>query len=151
MNELLEVHEIFTTSQAAKDSFNYIVDYSHIDQWDHTILESNKVGKEPIKLGTRFELLYARSEQEIPISYEITEFTPARKAVLTGTSKNFTAIDIITVDQLDKGCRIDWLAKIKFFDLESPIDTATVSAIKESMRETLRGLKTTLDAQVNKL
>jgi len=149
MNDLLEVHEVFTTLQGAKDSFDYIVDYSHIDQWDHTILESSKVGSEPIKLGTRFELLYARSEQEIPISYEITEFIPARKAVLTGTSSNFTAIDIITVDHLDRGCRIDWLAKVDFFDLEAPINPETASKIKESMRETLRGLKSCLDAQVN--
>ena len=148
MNFLLEVHEVFTASQSANASFDYIVDYSRINEWDHTILESEKIGNDPVKLGTRFELLYSRSDQKIPISYEITEFTAPNKAVLTGTNENFTAIDIITIKELETGCRIDWQAKVEFIGLQKPLDPTTVSAIKNSMAETLHGLKTTLDGQV---
>jgi len=149
VNNVLEAHEVFTTAQSAKLSFAYIVDYSLISEWDHTILKSEKVGSEPVKLGTQFELLYARTEHEIPISYEITEFTPPKKAVLTGTNENFTAIDIVSVEELEQGCRVDWLAKVEFLSLDAPLDPATVSKIKESMLETLSGLKTGLDAQVD--
>ena len=149
MNYTLEVHEVFTTAQSAKLSFEYIVDFSLISEWDHTILKSEKVGSEPIKLGTQFELLYARAEQKIPISYEITEFVPPQKAVLTGSNENFIPIDTITVEELEKGCRIDWHAKVEFIGLEAPFDAVTENNIKESMLETLSGLKSTLDAQVN--
>ena len=147
MSYTLEMHETFSTPLSAKQSFDYIVDFSHIDDWDHTIVSSHKVGGSPIGLGTCFELIFAMGKRKSPISYEITEFVSPTKAVLTGNSKRFTAVDSVSIEALDHGCRVDWHASIVFTGLSAFIVPLLAKKIKTDGAQTISQLNAVLNAQ----
>jgi hypothetical protein len=142
--------DTFSTSQSASKAFEYIVDFSHINEWDHTIVSANKVGNAPVKLGTRFELLYAMGKRKKPISYQVTDFTKPTKAVLTGVSKSFTAIDTVCIEELEKGCLVDWHTEITFTGVSAFIVPLIAKKIKANGLQTIRDLNVMLDGQKNK-
>jgi hypothetical protein len=144
----LEMHEVFSCSQSAQQVFDYIVDFSHINEWDHTIVTSNKVGDSAIGLGSRFDLVFSMGRRKSPISYEITEFASPSKAELTGTSKSFTAIDTVQIEQQEHGCLVNWHAKIVFTGLSAFIVPFLASKIKAGGAQTIRDLNAILDSQV---
>jgi len=146
MRYKLEMHEVFSTQLTVQQAFDYIVDFSHIDQWDHTIVSSAKVGDAPIALGTRFDLIYAMGKRKSPISYQITEFSSPSKAVLTGTSKSFTAVDTVTIREQESGCHVDWHAAITFKGLSAFIVPLIANKIKTSGTQTIRDLNKVLDS-----
>ena len=147
MSYTLEIHETFSTAQSATRAFNYIVDFSHIDEWDHSIVKSKKIGQGSIELGSRFDLIFAMGKRKSPISYEITEFSAPKKAVLSGTSKNFTAIDTVTINTSENGCIVNWHAKIVFTGLISLLVPLLANKIKAGGIQTIRDLNTILDEQ----
>jgi hypothetical protein len=54
MSYKIEMREEFDTRRDLKNVFDYIVDFSRIDEWDHTILSAEKVSDGAIGLGSRF-------------------------------------------------------------------------------------------------
>jgi len=146
MKYTLEMHETFSTVASAQHAFDYIVDFSHIDEWDNTIVTSEKVGESEVQLGTRFNLLFAMGKRKLPINYEITKFNSPSKAVLTGTSKNFTAVDTVTVMESNQGCSVDWHAKIVFSGLSALVVPLISNKIKAAGIQTIRDLKKILDS-----
>lgn len=145
MKYTIEMHETFQTSQSAKNAFEYIVDFSHIDQWDHTIMRSAKVGDAAIALGTQFDLMFAMGKRRSAISYTISKFEPHTKAVLKGISKSFTAQDTVTIDESPQGCHVDWHAKIVFSGLSAFIVPFIAKKIKANGAQTIRDLNRVLD------
>ncbi len=147
MSYTLEMHEVFVTSQTAEQTFEYIVDFSHIDEWDHTIVSSEKVGDTAIDIGTRFNLMFAMGRRKSPIVYEITAFVPHSKAVLTGVSKRFTAVDTVGITETEKGCKVDWHAKIEFTGLTALFIPLIAKKIKAGGAKTIRDLNLILDSK----
>lgn len=145
MTYKLAMHEQFTTSRSPEDAFDYIVDFSKIQQWDHTIIDSKKVTDGSIGMGSRFDLIYKMGLRKLPISYEITEFTVAQKAVLTGESDNFTAVDTVSITPNENGCTVDWHAEINFRGLSAKIVPLIEKRVKTAGAQTIRDLKTALD------
>jgi hypothetical protein len=148
MSYTLEMHEVFSTSQSAQQAFDYIVDFSHIDEWDHTIVNAKKIGDKNIGLGSRFDLVFSMGLRKSPIAYEITEFSSPNNAELTGISKSFTAIDTVNIEPLEHGCRVNWHAKIVFTGLSAFIVPLLASKIKAGGAQTIRDLNIVLDSQV---
>jgi hypothetical protein len=148
MNYTLEMHEVFSTSQSAQQAFDYIVDFSHIDEWDHTIVKAQKVGSTAIGLGSQFDLVFSMGLNKSAISYEITEFSWPSRAELVGISKRFTATDTVEIEELEHGCRVNWHAKIVFTGLSAFVVPLLASKIKAGGAQTIRDLHTVLDGQV---
>jgi NAD(P)-dependent dehydrogenase (short-subunit alcohol dehydrogenase family) len=145
MTYILTMHEQFTTTRAPEEAFDYIVDFSKIHEWDHTIVESKKVTDGLIGLGSGFDLLYKMGLRKLPISYQITEFTPSTHAVLVGESDNFTAIDTVSISATEGGCHVDWHAEITFRGLSAKIIPLIQKKVKSAGMQTIRDLKTALD------
>ena len=145
MTYKLTMHEQFTTARLPEEAFDYIVDFSKIQEWDHTIVESEKVTQGLIGLGSRFDLVYKMGLRKLPISYQITEFTPSSSAILVGESDNFTAIDTVNITATDEGCHVDWHAEITFRGLSAKIVPLIEKKIKSAGAQTIRDLKTALD------
>jgi hypothetical protein len=149
MSYTLEMHEVFSTTQTAQKAFDYIVDFSHIVEWDQSIVKSEKVGNSEIALGSRFDVIFSMGKRKSPIAYEITEFALPSNAELTGISKNFTAIDRVIIEELAQGCRVNWHAKIVFTGLSAFIVPFLASKIKAGGAQTIRDLHRILDSQAS--
>lgn len=138
------MHEQFDCARSLEDVFDYVVDFSRITQWDHTITQSRKVTNGPIGLGTKFDLTFAMGPRRIPIAYEITEWDYPNKAVLTGTSANFTAVDTVTLGVSDAGCHLDWDAKLEFTGFAAKVVALIEKKIVSGGVKTIRDLETAL-------
>lgn len=145
MSYSLTMHEQFSTARTVEDAFDYIVDFSKISEWDHTIIDSKKVSDGQIGLGSRFDLIYKMGLRRLPISYEITEFDHASKAVLVGESDNFTATDTVIITPTDQGCHVNWHAEIHFRGLSAKIIPFIEKKVKAAGAQTIRDLNTALD------
>lgn len=148
MKYTIEMHEVFSTHASAQQAFDYIVDFSHIDQWDHTIISSEKIGDSPVTLGTCFELMFSMGKRRSPISYEITEFSSPSRAILTGSSNRFTAVDTVTINDNNDGCSVTWHAEITFTGLSALVVPFIAKKIKATGAKTIRDLNDVLNAMV---
>jgi len=144
MSYSLEMQEQFACHRVISDVFDYIVDFSRITQWDHTISSSKKVSDGPIGLGTKFDLVFSMGPRKVPITYEITVFDHPHKAVLTGVSDNFTAVDTVTLTDTKDGCHVDWLAQLEFTGLAEKTVPLMENKIIAGGRQTIRDLEQAL-------
>jgi len=140
----LTMQEEFDSERAIGDVFDYIVDFSRIDQWDHTITSSVKVTDGAIGLGTKFDLVFSMGLRKIPISYEITEFDYPSKATLTGISDNFTAVDTVTLVETSNGCEVNWHAQLEFTGFAEKVVPMIKSKIIAGGKKTIRDLEIAL-------
>lgn len=139
MSYQLTMHEAFDCPRAPQDVFQYIVDFSRITEWDHTILSAVKTTSGKIAVGTAFDLKYSMGLRKVPIRYEVMEFEPPQRAVLKGVSRGFTAIDTVTITETSNGCHVDWRAELEFRGasakivplIERRITAAGVQTIKD--------------------
>ncbi len=145
MKYRLEMHEQFHTPLSAEHAFNYIVDFSKIDQWDHTISDAKKISHGDIGLGTQFDLRFSMGSRETPISYQITKYEPSQSAVLTGVSDRFTAIDTINIEENSDGCKVSWQAEISFSGLTALVMPLLANKVKAVGAKTIRDLNKKLD------
>jgi NAD(P)-dependent dehydrogenase (short-subunit alcohol dehydrogenase family) len=140
MTYKLEMLEEFDSNRRMEDAFDYIVDFSRIDEWDHTIISAEKVTEGSIGLGSRFDLVFAMGPRKTPISYEITEFDFPNKAVLTGTSESFIAVDTVTLHKTPDGCHVDWRAELEFSGTSAKIVPLLEKKIKADGAKTINDL-----------
>ena len=145
MSYTLEMNEQFNCSRNAEDAFDYIVDFSRIDEWDHTIVSAKKSRDGAIGLGTSFDLVYAMGLRKVPIQYVITEFEPNQRAVLIGSSQNFKATDTVTITESENGCHVDWHASIEFFGTAAKIVPLIKNKIVKAGRQTIKDLSVALE------
>ncbi|NND82079.1 MAG: SDR family NAD(P)-dependent oxidoreductase [Gammaproteobacteria bacterium] len=153
MTYKLEMLEQFDAPRSLDDAFDYIVDFSRIDEWDHTIVSAKKVSDGAIGLGTRFDVVFSMGPRKTPIAYEITEFDYPNRAVLTGTSDNFTAVDTVTLSKTAQGCHVNWHAELEFKGTAAKLVPLLEKKIKAGGAKTIRDLAVALrdDFEVPKL
>lgn len=144
MTYSLEMHEQFDTNRSSEEAFDYIVDFSRIDEWDHTIVSAEKVSDGKIGLGTRFDLVFSMGLRKSEISYQITEFDYPNRAVLAGTSDSFVAIDTVTLTETANGCRVDWHAELEFTGMSAKVVPLLANKIKQNGAKTIRDLEQAL-------
>lgn len=145
MSYTIEITEQFHTRRSAEDVFEYITDFSRIAEWDHSIINSKKITDGAISLGAQFDLMFSMGPRKSQIVYEITEFHYPSRAVLTGTSDNFVAVDTLTIEDAENGCDVIWHAEIKFSGPTVKIVKLLENKIKAGAIQTIRDLETALD------
>ncbi|MBX2849228.1 MAG: SDR family NAD(P)-dependent oxidoreductase [Acidiferrobacterales bacterium] len=144
MTYTLEMSEQFYCGRQAEHVFDYITDFSRIDEWDHTISSAEKVTHGPIGVGTQFDLDYAIGFRSAPISYQIEAFEPSSHAVIVGTSNNFVAWDTINVEPASGGCEVEWHARIEFNGAAESIAPVLRKKILKAGKQTMRDLEIAL-------
>lgn len=145
MSYKLEMLEEFDSPRSKEDAFDYIVDFSRIDEWDHTIISAEKTSDGAIGLGSQFKVVYSMGARKTPIYYEITEYDYPNKAVLTGTSASFVAVDTVTISEIESGCHVDWQANLEFTGAAAKIVPLIEKKVKAGGAKTIRDLKLALD------
>lgn len=144
MTTKLEMSEAFDCARSPEDAFNYIADFSRISEWDHTILSSQKSSPGAIGLGSTFSLIFSMGLRKVPLHYEITEYEPNSKVVLTGTSSSFTAIDTVSISQTELGCHVNWHAALSFKGVAAKLVPLIKKRVVSGGQQTIRDLATAL-------
>lgn len=160
MTHILEMHEQFDAPRPSEDVFNYIADFSRINEWDHTIVSAQKTSAGALGVGSQFDLVYKRGLRRVPICYTITEFTPNQKLVMTGVAKTFTAVDTINITETPtanitktptaiahqpvNSCHVDWHTKIEFSGAAATVVRVLEKSIKKAGAQTIQSLAAAL-------
>ncbi len=149
MSYSLHMQEQFQTHRRAEDVFDYIVDFSRIDEWDHSIVDAKKISDGLIGVGTIFDVTYKMGLRKVPIQYKVSEYEPHSKAVLVGESDNFTAIDTVTIQPKDdpdaQGCQVTWDAHIEFRGAAAKLLPLMKNKVEQAGRKTIQDLAFALD------
>lgn len=94
--------------------FAYLAAFEHTSEWDPACERAERVTPGEPALGSQFKLVF-KPAGPVPLTleYEIVEFDDAaRRIVLRGGNTQMHSEDIITVEQLNGGCRVTYEAEI---------------------------------------
>lgn len=145
MPNQIEMREQFHCSRSPIDVFDYIADFSRIDEWDHTIISSKKISNGAIGLGSKFDLIFSMGLRKVPIRYEIIEYIPNSRVVLSGVSDTFTAVDTVNIEKTDSGCHVEWQAELEFSGIAKKLIPLMRNRIIKGGVQTIRDLAVALE------
>lgn len=135
--------EHFTT--APTTVFDYVVDFSHLADWDPLFDSSRRLDDaDGVSAGSRFEVVAEIAGQTVPVTYVVEQYDRPRHARLVGEGDGFTSIDEITVEQDDDGdgCTLVWNARVE--TEAAAVDTLATPLFKAVAKASMAGLRDTL-------
>jgi hypothetical protein len=88
---------------ALETTFAYLSRFSSAEEWDPSVISAQMVTPEPIGLGSRFSLVAAFLGAKVPLQYEITQYEPPRRVVLTAENRSVRSTDTISFDSAESG------------------------------------------------
>lgn len=110
---MVEVSRTFTVARPVVDVVAYLRDFAHATEWDPGTQRCERIGVDPIGLGTRWHntsKLYGISTE---LTYELTRDDPAH-LTFTGRNKTATSVDDMTFAPDGADTRITYRAQVDF-------------------------------------
>lgn len=129
-----------------EEVFDYVVDFSHLAEWDPLFDRSRRLDDSgPVTEGSRFEVVVDRAGVEVPVTYTVEACDRPRSARLVGHGDGFTSIDEIDVRPTDDGgSELTWQARV---ETDTPaVDTLATPVFKAVAKASMSGLRRTLGA-----
>jgi hypothetical protein len=84
-------------------TFAYLSRFSSAQEWDPSVLSAHMVTPEPVGLGSRFRLTAVFLGAKVPLEYEIVDYDPPRRVVLTAENRSVRSTDTISFDSAATG------------------------------------------------
>jgi carbon monoxide dehydrogenase subunit G len=109
------------TQRGQEDAFGYLSDFSSTQEWDPGVVEAERLGGEPVGLGTEFRLVAVFLGRRAQVTYRIVEYDPPRAVTILGENATVVSRDRITFDATGSGTRITYDAELK---LKGPLGLA---------------------------
>ena len=98
----------------AHEVFDYISDLSQIYEWDDHVVEAYRLELGPIRVGSKFKLIYSVMGVKEELIYTIETMSQPQHLKLIGTSRLFSAIDQIEITAIGKEqCFLLYSAEIR--------------------------------------
>src|SRR5512147_1019330 len=104
--------ETIEVTQPPKAVFAFASDLKNLGKWDPSTVDVVQLTPGPVRQETRFRVIVEFAGFEVGFDYRVTEYKPWMRAVLTGSSRLVTAVDVITVRRTPSGTRLTWRALI---------------------------------------
>jgi hypothetical protein len=87
-------------------TFAYLSRFSSAEEWDPGVIEAKMVTPEPVGLGSRFRLAAVFLGAKVPLDYEIVEYDPPRRVVLTAENRSVRSTDTISFSSSASGATV---------------------------------------------
>lgn len=145
MSYSIQLNETFTSTRKIHSIFDYIADFSTIEQWDHTVVSSQKTSGGVIELGSNFDIFLKFGLSTTLMKYSITEYESPTRVVLTGQGNGYTAVDTVTLSQSKDFVSVRWQAEIIFEGALAKLAPTMQSRIVSSAKKTIYGLAQALE------
>ena len=84
-------------------TFAYLSRFSSAEEWDPGVIQAQMITPEPVGLGSRFRLVAVFLGAKVPLEYEIIEYDPPRRVVLTAENRSVRSTDTISFDSTTSG------------------------------------------------
>lgn len=141
----MRLHEIRHIDLPVQEVFNYVADFANTEHWDPGIKSASQVSDGPVGVGTRYDVVSEFASIETPMVYEIVDYEPHHRVVLTGEGETVGAVDTIVFEEADGGTRVDYTAELTFKNWIRFVDPLMAPVMKKMVGEkALDGLVDTL-------
>ena len=111
---MIRIQEQRTIPMSRDEAFAFVADFTNVVEWDPGITASEKVGDEPVGVGTRFDVVSNFAGRSLPLTYVVDEWDAPQRTVLSTSTSRFDGKDTITFREVDGGTEIDYIAEFRF-------------------------------------
>lgn len=141
----MRLHEIRQIDLPLEEVFDYVADFANTEHWDPGIKSANQIGEDSVGVGTKYEVVSEFGSSEIPMVYEIVEYEPHSRVVLTGEGDSVGAVDTIVFEAADSGTRVEYTADLTFKNWIKYLDPVLAPVMRRMVgKKALDGLVETL-------
>lgn len=93
--------------------FDYMADFSSVQEWDPGAVRASVLEGAPGSLGTKFEVMFKISGVTQRLVYETLEATRPEKIVLRAETATFISLDTITITRSGEGSLLTYDADVR--------------------------------------
>jgi hypothetical protein len=93
----------FTTTAPADEAFAYLSRFSTTREWDPGVVDSTDLTKEPVGLGSAFEIVTSFAGRRLPLRYEIIAFDAPHLVTLQAENSSVRSTDTMRFLANDDG------------------------------------------------
>ncbi len=135
------LREVRTIRRPLQDVFEYAADFANSAEWDPGVDTAEQVGTDPIGVGTRYRLVGNFGSSTIPMEYEVIDYEPPSRVVLSGKGNAFDALDTMTFESLEPGVtRLTYNADITLYNALRLLGPLLNGPMKRMGEKALNGL-----------
>ncbi len=138
---MIRLKESIHVERPLVEVYNYISNFSHIQDWDPGVVSSIKRHQKVTGVGSQYDLVLKFGPFRPKMKYEITEYEPHSKVVLKGEGESYSASDTIIFTKTGIGTQIDYQADIRFHRLGNYIEPILFPIMKQIGRKAMLGLE----------
>jgi NAD(P)-dependent dehydrogenase (short-subunit alcohol dehydrogenase family) len=124
--------------------FNYVSDFSFIQEWDPGVVSSARRHPKKTGVGSGYDLTLKFGPFRPAMKYKVIEYEPLSKVVLKGEGESFSAIDTICFKKTTAGTRIDYQVDIRFYGVGKYLEGFLSPIMKRIGKRAMSGLEQTL-------
>lgn len=141
------LNETIHTALSPEAAFAYVADFASSPEWDPGVATAERVGDEPIGVGTRYELGVRIGNRVAPMEYRITEFDPPNRVVLVGSGSGVSATDTIEFLRTAGGTSVVYTADINLQGIRRLVQPFLGATFAKIARDASAGMQRELDAR----
>jgi uncharacterized protein YndB with AHSA1/START domain len=98
-----------------EDVFSYVIDPSHLAEWQESVVSAHLEGEAPLGVGSRMTHTRQVGRTQRTITQELTEYDPPRRFAFRGIEGPIRAVGEGTIEQLeDAGARSRLTIRLDF-------------------------------------
>jgi carbon monoxide dehydrogenase subunit G len=110
---MTRIHERIRADLPIEAAFDYVADFTNVDQWDPNTTEADRLDPGPVGIGAQFRVVVRMGGRTTPMTYRITEFDRPNRVVLAGEGDGVSSVDDIRFERSDTGTSVDYAADIR--------------------------------------
>jgi NAD(P)-dependent dehydrogenase (short-subunit alcohol dehydrogenase family) len=143
MSNIVTLDKTIKVTRKLAATFAYVAEFSRIEQWDPAVSKGIKLTSGLPGVGSRYEIIMKAG---FTLYYEIIEFEPNKRLLMTVNSKLFSAEEEIIFNPLDAGTEVRYIANFNFSKPLALMSRLSPSLMNWVGNAALNGLHTALEA-----
>ena len=136
------------TPKPADEVYDYMADFTSVEQWDETVTEAKLIGNQQPGKGARFSVTFKLAGRENTFEYETIEAERPLRFLLRAESGTVVSLDEVTVREVAEGTELTYDAKLEPKGLMKVADPVLGLLFKRLGDNAAKGLARELDGQV---
>ncbi len=141
--------ETIETTLPIEATFAYLADFANSREWDPGVATAERIGNEPIGVGTSYRLGVRVGNRVRPMEYTVSNFDPLRRVVLVGSGSGVSAVDTIEFARTPTGTRVDYTADINLRGVMRLVQPFIGGTFAKIAQDAAGGIQHQLDARAS--
>ena len=148
---MTRLSETIETTLPIEATFAYLADFATSQEWDPGVATAERIGNEPIGVGTSYRLGVRVGSAVRPMEYTVSNFDALRRVVLVGSGSGVSAVDTIEFARTRTGTRVDYTADINLRGLMRLVQPFIGGTFAKIAQDAAGGIQHQLDARASEL